>query len=94
MHELVRQYGAAQLGQFLKNAMPIGARHAAYYTALVHGLVNVVGGFDAQGAVQSELDNIRTAWLLECYPNNLELLAMGLRACKAFIGWLGCTEVI
>ncbi|MEZ4737652.1 MAG: hypothetical protein R3E79_62040 [Caldilineaceae bacterium] len=85
MHELVRQYGAAQLGQFPEERHAGLARHAAYYIALVHGLAGtLLAAFDAQGAVQSELDNIRTAWLWSATQNNLELLAMGVESLQSF----------
>ncbi|MEZ4863071.1 MAG: BTAD domain-containing putative transcriptional regulator [Caldilineaceae bacterium] len=85
MHELVRHYAATQLGQFPEDRHAGLACHAAYYMALIHGLeATLLATFDAQGVVQSELENIRTAWLWSAAQNNLDLLAMGLESLQGF----------
>jgi predicted ATPase/DNA-binding SARP family transcriptional activator/tetratricopeptide (TPR) repeat protein len=85
MHDLVRQYAAAQLDQFPAEKHTVLAHHAAYYMALLQGLdATLLAAFAAQGAVQSELDNVRTAWLWSASQQNLDLLAMGVESLQGF----------
>ena len=85
MHELVRHYAAAQLDQFPEERHAGLAHHAAYYMALLHGSeATLLTAFDAQSALQNELDNVRTAWLWSAAQHNLDLLAMGVESLQSF----------
>jgi predicted ATPase/DNA-binding CsgD family transcriptional regulator len=65
MHELVRQYGEAQLKEFPGEWEHVQDRHCAYYTEFLHLQEVALKGpdqIDALTRIDQEIDNVRAAW--------------------------------
>ncbi|MFN8489915.1 MAG: BTAD domain-containing putative transcriptional regulator [Caldilineaceae bacterium] len=85
LHELVRQYAAAQLAHMSEWQHAALARHAAYYMELLHNLETaLLNNFAAQETVQRELDNVRAAWHWSAEQGNLVLLGKGLESLQRY----------
>ncbi len=90
MHELVRQYAAAQLARQPERQIASLARHAAYYMDLLSSLETaLLVDVGAQDAVQRELDNIRSAWDWSVEQGNIVLLARGATSLQCFYRLMG-----
>ncbi|MEZ4737654.1 MAG: BTAD domain-containing putative transcriptional regulator [Caldilineaceae bacterium] len=85
LHELVRQYAAAQLAKFPAYKQRIAAAHAVYYIDLSHSLEGaLLVHFDAQQKLQQEFENICAAWRWSVEQGDLALLAKGLESLYSF----------
>ncbi|MFN8446599.1 MAG: BTAD domain-containing putative transcriptional regulator [Caldilineaceae bacterium] len=85
IHQLVHQYAAAHLAQFLEQQQSALRRHATYYLGLFQGLaITLELEFDAQQVAQDELYNLRSAWLWSAAQGDLRLLATGLAGLECY----------
>jgi predicted ATPase/class 3 adenylate cyclase len=65
VHELLRQYGEAELRQDTKLSRPVDEAHAAFYAALMKECLALFVRSDQPRAVrvaEQDLDNVRSAW--------------------------------
>lgn len=90
VHELLRQYGAAQLDADVGAARQARARHCAYYLDYLAQREEQLRGHEQQAtldAIDAELENLRAAWHWATEQADAALIA---RATEAL--WLYYTE--
>lgn len=93
MHELVRQFAAEQLARSSQAQNTISARHATYYIELLRGQeAELYNKVETLKKLQTELDNIRAAWLWCTEQGKLALLEQGAESLQDFYRLAGLYE--
>ena len=87
VHELLRQFGAAKLGQDAAQAAAVQERHSAFYCHFLAERREALRGEtqrQARAAVRRESDNVRAAWMRAAAQGRGDLLEPALDALGMF----------
>jgi tetratricopeptide (TPR) repeat protein len=92
VHELLRQYGAAKLGDDFAHEQEAQERHSAHFCSFLQEREADWFGprqKEAASEVRDEIDNIRRAWRWAAAQGNSVLLDRGLQSLCRFYTWEG-----